>query len=113
MKLRYAVVYEQGPNNYSAYAPDVPGCVSTGKTWRNIQDMIQEALTFHIEFLIEKGDPVPEPRISLDQAMVFHSRIVIEPDPNFTEEYNETPVLSTTFSMVEIEVAIPAQITSG
>ena len=40
MKLRYAVVFEQTPNNYCAYAPDVPGCVSTGTTWKEIQDNI-------------------------------------------------------------------------
>ena len=63
MKLKYAVVFEQTPNNYAAYAPDVPGCISTGKTWDEMQEMIREALTFHIEFLIEEGDPVPEPKM--------------------------------------------------
>ena len=59
MKLTYAVVYEQTPNNYCAYAPDVPGCVSTGKTWKKMQEMIREALTFHIEFMVENGESVP------------------------------------------------------
>ena len=40
MKLTYAVVFEQTPNNYGAYVPDVPGCVSTGKTWDEMQAMI-------------------------------------------------------------------------
>ena len=37
MKAKYVVVYEQTPNNYCAYLPDFPGCVSTGKTWQEIQ----------------------------------------------------------------------------
>lgn len=46
MKLKYVVVYEQTPNNYCAYLPDLPGCISTGKTWKDIQEMIREAVTF-------------------------------------------------------------------
>ena len=38
MKLKYAVVYERTPNNYSAYSPDLPGCISTGETWEDIQE---------------------------------------------------------------------------
>ena len=110
MKLRYAVVYEETPNNYCAYAPDVPGCVSTGKTWKKMQEMIRESLTFHIEFMLEKGDLVPEPRMSLDEAMVFHSQILVGSEDEFFEGYDEVSSLSTTFSMVEIEVAIPSQV---
>ena len=106
MKLKYAVVYEQTPNNYCAYAPDVPGCVSTGKTWKKMQEMIREALTFHIEFMMENGESVPVPRMSLEQAMVFHSQLSTEPDPEF-DAYDDAPSLSTTFAMVEIEIEVP------
>ena len=41
MKLTYAVVIVQNPNNYGAYAPDVPGCVSVGDTWEEMQAMIR------------------------------------------------------------------------
>lgn len=54
MKLKYVVVFEQTPNNYSAYLPDLPGCVSTGKTWEEMQEMIREAVPFHIEGMLEK-----------------------------------------------------------
>ena len=64
MTLEYAVVYEQTPNNYSAYVPDLPGCVSTGHTLKEVQENIREAITFHIESLREYGEPVPEPRAS-------------------------------------------------
>ena len=62
MKLTYAVVIERTRNNYAAYAPDVPGCVSTAQTWDEMLAMIREALIAHIEFLIEDGDPYPSRR---------------------------------------------------
>ncbi len=58
---KFAVVIEKGPNNYSAYVPDLPGCVSAGKTLAEIEKNIREAIEFHIEGMIEDGDPVPEP----------------------------------------------------
>ncbi len=45
VRVTYAVVIVQNPNNYSVYAPDVPGCVSVGDTWEEMQAMIREALT--------------------------------------------------------------------
>ena len=44
MKLKYVVVYEQTPNNFCAYAPDLPGCISTGKTWDEVREMMREAI---------------------------------------------------------------------
>ena len=80
MKLTYAVVIEQTPNNYAAYAPDMPGCISTAKTWDEMLAMIREALTVHIEFLIEDGDPVPEPTMSIDDAIAHHSEALAASD---------------------------------
>jgi predicted RNase H-like HicB family nuclease len=57
----YAVVYERGPNNWSAYVPDLPGCVSTGKTREEIEANIREAIELHIEGMLADGDTVPEP----------------------------------------------------
>lgn len=57
----YAVIYEQGPTSWSAYVPDLPICVGAAKTWEEIQTLMKEAVAFHIEGLIEHGDPVPEP----------------------------------------------------
>ena len=45
MKQKYAVVFERSPNNYGAYVPDLPGCVSVGDTWEEMQEMIKEAIT--------------------------------------------------------------------
>ena len=108
MKLRYAVVFERTPNNYGAYTPDVPGCVSTGKTWDEMQAMIREALVFHIESMLEEGEPLPEPKMSIDDAIAHHS----EPIPedvleSYTEFGDPAPTISTTFEMVEIEVTVP------
>ena len=49
MRLRYAVVFERLPDNYGAYVPDLPGCISTGETWDEMQQMIREAISFHVE----------------------------------------------------------------
>ncbi len=73
MKLAYAVFIEKTPNNCAAYAPEMPGCISTAKTWDEMLTMIREALTVHIEFLIEDGDSVPESMMSIDDAIVYHS----------------------------------------
>ena len=58
---KYAVVIERGPNNYSAYVPDLPGCITTGKTLDEIKTNIREAIELHLEGLMEDGSPVPEP----------------------------------------------------
>ncbi|MCF6154215.1 MAG: type II toxin-antitoxin system HicB family antitoxin [Candidatus Brocadia sp.] len=59
--MRYAIVIEKGPNNYSAYVPDLPGCVSTGSTVGEVEINIKEAISFHIDGLREDGLPIPEP----------------------------------------------------
>jgi predicted RNase H-like HicB family nuclease len=59
--MKFAVVIEEGPSNYSAYVPDLPGCISTGKTLADVEKNIREAIEFHIEGMIEDGDPIPEP----------------------------------------------------
>jgi predicted RNase H-like HicB family nuclease len=59
--VRYAVVIEKGPSNYSAYVPDLPGCVAVGDTLEETQREIQEAIEFHLEGLRADGLPIPEP----------------------------------------------------
>ena len=58
--MRYATVVEKAENNYSAYVPDLPGCVATGNSIEETEHEIREAIEFHIEGLIEDGLPVPE-----------------------------------------------------
>ena len=60
--MSYVVVYEQAPNNYAAYVPDLPGCVSTGATREEVERNIREAIAFHLEGLRLENEPIPEPR---------------------------------------------------
>lgn len=59
--MRYAVVIEKAGNNYSAYVPDLPGCIATGATVAETETEIRDAIRFHIEGLRDDGLPVPEP----------------------------------------------------
>lgn len=59
--MRYAIAIEKADHNYAAYVPDLPGCVSTGKTIKEVQNNIREAIRFHVDGLKEDGLPVPEP----------------------------------------------------
>ncbi len=58
---KYLIVYEKSSTGYGAYIPDLPGCVSTGKTLEETKKNIQEALELHIEGMREDGDEIPEP----------------------------------------------------
>jgi len=59
--LRYAIVIEKATRNYSAYIPDVPGCVATGATLKEVRDNLKAALQFHLEGMAEDGDQPPTP----------------------------------------------------
>ncbi|NPV29826.1 MAG: type II toxin-antitoxin system HicB family antitoxin [Firmicutes bacterium] len=63
---RYLVVIEKADGNYSAYLPDVPGCVATGRTIEEVKQNIGEALKMHLEGIIEDGLPLPEPKAEGD-----------------------------------------------
>ena len=68
--MRYAIVIERAENNYSAYVPDLPGCVATGGTVQETEDQIREAIEFHIAGLREDGAPVPQPASRVDYVDV-------------------------------------------
>ena len=57
--MRYAIVIEKAEGNFSAYVPDLPGCVATGKTVEETETEIREAIAFHVKGLREDGLPVP------------------------------------------------------
>jgi predicted RNase H-like HicB family nuclease len=59
--MTYLVIYEKTATGYSAYVPDLPGCITTGRTREETVRLIQEAIDFHIEGLREDGLPIPEP----------------------------------------------------
>ncbi len=66
----YTVIYEWGKRNWSAYVPDLPGCIATGKTRKDIERSVREAIEFYIEGLIQRGEPVPEPSVEAGTVSV-------------------------------------------
>jgi predicted RNase H-like HicB family nuclease len=70
MNREYTVIYEPGERNWSAFVPDLPGCIATGKTHDDVERNIREAIEFHIEGLKLHGDPVPEPSIEVGRVTV-------------------------------------------
>jgi predicted RNase H-like HicB family nuclease len=58
--MKDLVIYEKTETGYSAYIPDLPGCVSTGATKKQVEENIYEAMKFHLEGLREDGIPLPE-----------------------------------------------------
>ena len=59
--MRYAIVIEKAEGNYSAYVPDLPGCVATGKTVDSALRRIEHAMALHVRGLREDGLPIPRP----------------------------------------------------
>lgn len=62
MTNKYLVVIEKGSRNYSAFSPDVPGCIATGQTVEQTIDSMRDALEFHFEGMIENGETIPTPK---------------------------------------------------
>ncbi|TXT37763.1 MAG: hypothetical protein FD138_562 [Planctomycetota bacterium] len=59
--MKYGIVIEKASNNFSAYVPDLPGCVATGQTVEEVTREISEAIQFHLDGLREDGLTIPEP----------------------------------------------------
>ena len=59
--MRYAIVIEKAESNYSAYVPDLPGCIATGANIQEVEAEIREAIEFHIDGLREDGSLIPLP----------------------------------------------------
>jgi predicted RNase H-like HicB family nuclease len=68
--MRYAIVIEKAANNYSAYVPDLPGCVTTGASVEEVESQIREAIEFHLEGMREDGVPIPTPQSRVDYVEV-------------------------------------------
>jgi predicted RNase H-like HicB family nuclease len=68
--MRYAVVIEKATNNYSAYVPDLPGCIATGKTVEEAEKLIREAIELHLTGLREGGLPTPQPSSQVEYIEV-------------------------------------------
>ena len=59
--MKYLVIIEKGPSSFGAYVPDLPGCIAVGETRTEVARLIHEAMEFHVQGLIEDGQPVPPP----------------------------------------------------
>lgn len=70
MTCSYAVVIEKSRTGYSAYVPDLPGCVATGRSVKDVERLIGEGMDFHIEGMIEDGDSIPEPTTLVEMVEV-------------------------------------------
>jgi predicted RNase H-like HicB family nuclease len=69
--MKYAIVIEKAPgSNYSAYAPDLPGCVATADTVEEIKRLMQEGIEFHLEGMRQDNASIPEPTTQVDYAEV-------------------------------------------
>ena len=69
-KMKYAVIVEEGEDSFGAYVPDLPGCIAAGETKKEVLELIQEAIEFHIEGLREEGQPIPQPSSSIEYVEV-------------------------------------------
>jgi len=67
---RYAIVVEYSGENWGAYVPDLPGCVATGDTEKEVSRLIRQAITMHLEGMIEDGLPIPEPSSRIEYVEV-------------------------------------------
>ncbi|HLG62710.1 MAG TPA: type II toxin-antitoxin system HicB family antitoxin [Ktedonosporobacter sp.] len=56
---RFLIIIEQGSNNYSAYVPDLPGCIATGRTLEEVKANMEQAIKLHIEGMMEDREPLP------------------------------------------------------
>ena len=102
MRRTYAVVFEHGPGNLSAYVPDLPGCVSVGNTLEEARVMVKEAITFHIDIMREYGETVPEPRTSIPEALAIHNENLLD---IFGEMGEHPPERPATVESVEVDTS--------
>lgn len=68
--MRYAIVIEKAESNYSAYVPDLPGCVATGATVEETESQIREAIAFHLDGMREDGIAIPQPASRVDYVEI-------------------------------------------
>jgi predicted RNase H-like HicB family nuclease len=68
--LTYTIIIENAGNNYSAYVPDLPGCITTGPTIEETKRNMQEAIALHLRGMREDGEPIPQPTSTADVVEV-------------------------------------------
>jgi predicted RNase H-like HicB family nuclease len=68
--MEYAVVIERAGSNFSAYVPDLPGCIATGESTEDVESQIREAIQFHLAGMREDGEAIPKPSSSVNYVVV-------------------------------------------
>jgi predicted RNase H-like HicB family nuclease len=69
--MRYAIVIEKVPNsNYSAYVPDLPGCIATADTVEELRELMTEGIRIHLQGMREDGTPIPEPTTAVEYVEI-------------------------------------------
>ena len=63
---RFLIIIERGSRNYSAYVPDLPGCIATGKTLEDVKGNMREAIAMHVQGMVEDQEPIPTPQTTAD-----------------------------------------------
>jgi predicted RNase H-like HicB family nuclease len=71
--MKYAIVIERSSSGFSAYVPDLPGCVAAAETEEEVRDLIREAIEFHLEGMRESNEPIPEPAARVDYVEIAHA----------------------------------------
>ena len=110
MKLTYAILMSEGPNNWNGWSPDVPGCNSAGQSLDDQRRRIKSALEFHLEDWEDTGLPFPWPKCKTPEEALatdaaFNAEVEAEwPDDPTDEEEGWSPPIA---EMIEIEVNIP------
>ncbi len=110
MKLTYAVVLTQGPNNWTARSPDVFGCVAAADTYDETLRIYTEALIDHLELSAEHGHPVQWPKLdSTEEALAADSALIRELTAEYPNESRDEDEgwLPPVAAMIEVEVNIP------
>ena len=59
--MKYLAIFEKSKTGWGAYVPDLPGCIATGKTWKQVESRIHSAINVHLEAMRADGDKIPEP----------------------------------------------------
>jgi predicted RNase H-like HicB family nuclease len=98
--MRYAVVIEKGERNYSAYVPDLPGCVSVGDTLEEAKAGIRDAIEFHLAGMREDGSPIPKPSSRAGNVEVEQAAEVIAAPKGDSARKEPKIVPAPTFRLV-------------
>jgi predicted RNase H-like HicB family nuclease len=76
--VKYVVVYEKAPRNWSAYVPDLPGCVAVGDTREEVEREIREAIIFHLQGMLMDSEPIPQPGTWAGEVEIHPEELVVD-----------------------------------